>query len=239
MGVHRQHQHVGVAGGRRRAGLCVSAAVDADERLLRWPSAGSQPLCREPGCLDVRTGGLVWYFQAVHHGVWEYDFPGAPNLVDITVDGRPIKAVAIASKQAFTYVFDRETGEPVWPIEERPVPKGDVPGEWCAETQPFPTKPPAFDQQGVTIDDLIDFTPELRQEAIAILDDYAWGPIFTPPVLIDDRQAERRGHSSCPVWLVAPTGAAPISYRVDGKQYIVVAVGWDDMPSEYVALALP
>ena len=144
-------------------------------------------------CLDARTGALVWYFQAVHHGVWDYDFPAAPNLVDITVDGRPIKAVAIVSKQAFTYVFDRVTGEPVWPIEERSVPRGSVPGEWYAATQPFPTKPPAFDQQGVTIDDLIDFTPELRQEAIAILDDYEWGPIFTPPVLIDERPGGKRG----------------------------------------------
>ena len=343
-------------------------------------------------CLDARTGALIWYFQAVHHGVWDYDFPAAPNLVDITVDGRAIKAVAIVSKQAFTYVFDRVTGEPVWPIEERPVPPGDVPGEWYAATQPFPTKPPAFDQQGVTIDDLIDFTPELRQEAIAILDDYTWGSIFTPPVLIDERAGGNLGTMVVPglvggadwsgagvdpetgilyigsvdsgsvvgltrsenprsdvdwvmketrhipgprglllfkppygrlvaidlnegelLWTVAngdgprdhpaiahlnlpplgqggrvsplitktllffgegsnvgaaflPAGsggktfraydkgtgeavwqmdlpggttAAPISYMADGKQYIVVTVGWDDMPSEYVALALP
>ena len=144
-------------------------------------------------CLDARTGALIWYFQAVHHGVWDYDFPAAPNLVDLTVDGRQIKAVAIVSKQAFTYVFDRITGEPVWPIEERPVAEGDVPGEWYAATQPFPTKPPAFDQQGVTRDDLIDFTPQLREEALAILDDYAWGPLFTPPVLIDERPGGKRG----------------------------------------------
>ena len=117
-------------------------------------------------CLDVETGERVWHFQAVHHGLWDYDFPAAPNLVDITVDGREIKAVAIVSKQAFTYVFDRVTGEPVWPIEERPVAAGDVPGEWYAPTQPFPTKPPAFDMQGVSVDDVIDFTPELRQEAL-------------------------------------------------------------------------
>ena len=144
-------------------------------------------------CLDAATGELVWYFQAVHHGLWDYDFPAAPTLVDVTVDGREIKAVAITSKQAHTYVFDRVTGEPVWPIEERPVPAGDVPGEWYAPTQPFPTKPPAYDQQGVSVDDLIDFTPELRAEALAMLDDYVWGPFFTPPSLIDDRPGGTQG----------------------------------------------
>ena len=144
-------------------------------------------------CLDARTGERICHFQAVHHGLWDYDFPAAPTLVDITVDGRDIKAVAITSKQANTYVFDRITGEPVWPIEERPVQRGDVPGEWYAATQPFPTKPPAYDQQGVTIDDLIDFTPELREEAISLLDHYVWGPFFTPPSLIDDRPGGPQG----------------------------------------------
>ncbi|MCE2541114.1 MAG: pyrroloquinoline quinone-dependent dehydrogenase [Acidobacteria bacterium] len=144
-------------------------------------------------CLEARTGRLVWYFQAVHHGLWDYDFPAAPLLVDVTVEGRPVKAVAIPSKQAFTYVFDRVTGEPVWPIEERPVPAGDVPGEWYAPTQPFPTKPPPYDQQGVSVDDLIDFTPALRAEALAMLDDYVWGPFFTPPTLIDDRPGGTQG----------------------------------------------
>ncbi len=343
-------------------------------------------------CLDVTTGERIWHFQAVHHGLWDYDFPAAPTLADITVNGRDIKAVAITSKQAFVYVFDRVTGEPVWPIEERPVPQGDAPGEWYAATQPFPTKPPAFDQQGVTIDDLIDFTPELRAEAVAMLDDYVWGPFFTPPTVIDEEPGGTQGTLSVPglvggtdwngagvdpetgimyvpsahsgtviglvrsehprsdvdwvmkegrhipgpqglplfkppygrlvaidlnqgdiLWMVAngdgprdhpaiehlnlpplgqsgraaplvtktlvflgeganvgaaflPPGsggkmfraydkatgaivgeielpggttAAPISYAVDGTQYIVVAVGWDDMPSEYIALALP
>ncbi len=144
-------------------------------------------------CLDVQTGERIWHFQAVHHGLWDYDFPAAPTLMDITVDGRDIKAVAITSKQANTYVFDRVTGEPVWPIEERPVQQGNVPGEWYAATQPFPTKPPAYDQQGVTISDLIDFTPKLREEALAILDDYVWGPFFTPPTLIDDRPGGTQG----------------------------------------------
>ena len=149
-------------------------------------------------CVEARTGKLVWYFQAVHHGIWDYDFASAPILLDITVDGRDIKAVAVPSKQAFTYVFDRVTGEPVWPIEERPVPAGNVPGEWYAPTQPFPTKPPAYDQQGVTVDDLIDFTPELRAEALAILDTYVWGPMFTPPTLIDDRPEGTKGTMSVP-----------------------------------------
>ena len=132
-------------------------------------------------CLDARTGKRVWHFQAVHHGIWDYDFNAQPNLIDITVNGRQIRAIAEVSKQAFVYVLDRVTGQPVWPIEERPVPSGDMPGEWYARTQPFPTKPPAYDQQGVTVDDLIDFTPELRQEAIKILSRYRYGPMFTPP----------------------------------------------------------
>ena len=136
-------------------------------------------------CVDAETGERVWHFQAVRHGLWDYDFPASANLVDIVVDGREIKAVAVVSKQAFTYVFDRVTGEPVWPIEERPVPVSNVPGEQTSLTQPFPTKPPPFDVQGVTVDDLIDFTPELRTEAIQILNRYEWGPLFTPPTLID------------------------------------------------------
>ena len=132
-------------------------------------------------CLDAATGERVWHFQFVHHGVWDWDTPNAPILLDITVDGRPIKAIAQATKQAWLYVFDRVTGEPVWPIEERPVPRTDVPGERTSPTQPFPTKPAAFDRQGLTHDDLIDFTPELRAEAVEIVSQYRIGPIFTPP----------------------------------------------------------
>ena len=346
-------------------------------------------------CLDARTGQRVWHFQAVHHGIWDYDFPAAPNVVDIEVDGRTIQAVAAVSKQAFTYVFDRATGEPVWPIEERPVPTGNVPGEWYAPTQPFPSKPPPFDQQGTSVDDLIDFTPELRREALDIFTSHVTGPLFTAPSLIDNEPGGTQGtlqmpgvvggadwggaavdpehgilyvpsvhsesvigivpsehprsdmnlvlHSLAPVegpqelplfkppfgrlvaidlnqgeilWSVAngrgPTGhpalkdldlpdlgqpgrvsplvtktlvilgeggntgvvvlksiwggaggkmlraydkmtgdvlgevalpggttAAPMTYMVDGRQYIVVTVGWEDMPSEYIALALP
>ena len=348
-------------------------------------------------CLDARTGDRVWHFQAVHHGIWDYDFPAAPNVIDLRVEGRaePVKAVAAVSKQAFTYVFDRVTGEPVWPIEERPVPPGDVPGEWYAPTQPFPTRPPPFDQQGTTVDDLIDFTAELRRDALEVFEQVchrpalhaavAGGrvprryeghaadagrrrrgrlgrlggrpgdrhpvrpigaqrgghrhravrasrsdmrlvvqtlatlegpnelPLFKPPygrlVAIDLKrgeilwsQANGDGPRDHPllanldlpplgqpgrvsplvtksfvflgeggnagvvvlqslwggaggkmfraydkltgdvVWemeLPGGTTAAPMTYMVDGKQYIVVTVGWEDMPSEYIALALP
>jgi quinoprotein glucose dehydrogenase len=134
-------------------------------------------------CVDLKTGQRKWHFQLVHHSIWNMDIATAPVLIDINVDGKPVKAVAISSKQAFLYVFDRVTGKPTWPIEERPVEKGDVPGEWYSPTQPFPTKPPAFDIQGVTIDNLIDFTPELRAEAVKIVSKYKIGPVFTPPVV--------------------------------------------------------
>ena len=133
--------------------------------------------------VDIKTGVRRWHFQLVHHGVWDMDIPCAPILADIVVNGRPIKALAQLSKQGFLYVFNRETGEPVWPIEERPVPKGDTPGEWYSPTQPFPTKPPAYERQGLSIDDLIDFTPELRAEAVQLVSRYRIGPIFTPPSL--------------------------------------------------------
>ena len=131
--------------------------------------------------VDVETGQRQWHFQAVHHGLWDYDFPTHSNLIDITVDGRDIKALAQVSKQGFVYVFDRETGDPVWPIEERPVPQNsNMPGEVLSPTQPFPTKPAAFDYQGVTIDDLVDFTPEIRALALEAVDGWRLGPLFTP-----------------------------------------------------------
>ena len=133
--------------------------------------------------VDLQTGKRRWHYQLVHHGIWDFDIPCAPILVNITVNGRAIKAVAQPTKQAFLYVFNRETGEPIWPIVERPVAKGDVPGEWYSPTQPFPTRPPAYDRQGVSIDDLIDFTPELRAQAVKAIERYKIGPIFTPPVL--------------------------------------------------------
>ena len=132
-------------------------------------------------CLNAETGERVWHFQILHHGLWDYDPPAAPNLIDITVDGKEIKAVAQVTKQAFCFVFDRETGEPVWPIEERPVPQSTVPGESSSPTQPFPTKPAPFDRQGLTHDDLIDFTPALRKQALSIIEDYDYGTLYTPP----------------------------------------------------------
>ncbi len=152
--------------------------------------------------VNVETGKRAWHFQAVHHGVWDYDFPAAPTLVDITVGGRRIKALAQDSKQGFTYVFDRATGRPVWPIEERAVPGSDVPGEVLSPTQPFPTRPPAFDRQGVSEDDLIDFTPELRAQARDILEHYKHGPLFTPLSLY------KRGGTRGTISLPSSTGAA-------------------------------
>ncbi len=131
--------------------------------------------------VDLQTGKRKWHYQLVHHGLWDMDIPCAPMLVDMTVNGKTVKAVAQPTKQAFLYVFNRETGEPIWPIEERPVAKGDVPGEWYSPTQPFPTKPPAFDNQGISSDSLINFTPELHAEAEKLVSKYRIGPLFTPP----------------------------------------------------------
>jgi len=134
-------------------------------------------------CVDLRTGKRKWHFQIVHHPIWDYDLSSAPILADINVNGKAIKAVALPTKEAFLYVFDRVTGEPVWPIEERPVPKGDVPGEWYSPTQPFPTRPPAYARQAVTEDDLMDFTPELRAQALKAIEPFKNGPIFNPPTV--------------------------------------------------------
>jgi quinoprotein glucose dehydrogenase len=131
--------------------------------------------------VDIKTGLKKWHYQLVHHGIWDHDIPCAPILMDLVVDGKPIKAVAQPTKQNWLYVFDRVTGKPVWPIEERPVEKGDAPGEWYSPTQPFVTKPPAYERQGVTVNDLIDYTPELRAEAEKLVSQYKIGPIFTPP----------------------------------------------------------
>ncbi len=136
--------------------------------------------------VDAETGDRVWHYQMVHHGLWDYDPPAAPILMDITVDGKVVKAVTQITKQAFAFVFNRETGEPIWEIEERPVAQSDVPGEVTSPTQPFPTKPAAFDRQGATIDNLIDFTPELRAEALEIVSHFVTGPLFTPPSIKSD-----------------------------------------------------
>jgi quinoprotein glucose dehydrogenase len=133
--------------------------------------------------LDIKTGQRKWHYQLVHHGIWDHDIPCAPILMDLVVDGKPRKVVAQPTKQNWLYVFDRATGVPLWPIEERPVEKGDVPGEWYSPTQPFVTKPPAYERQGFSADDLLDWTPELRAEGLKIISMYKTGPIFTPPVV--------------------------------------------------------
>jgi quinoprotein glucose dehydrogenase len=133
-------------------------------------------------CVDLKTGQKKWHFQLVHHPLWDMDISSAPILADINVDGRAIKAVAQPTKQGFLFVFDRITGKPVWPIDEKPVEKGSVPGEWYAPTQPFPSKPPSYSRNGVSIDDLIDFTPAMRDAAQTIIAKYHIGPVYTPPV---------------------------------------------------------
>jgi len=135
--------------------------------------------------VNAETGEYAWHLQTTHHGLWDYDLPTAPALVDIEVDGKPIKALAQATKQAFLFVLDRETGKPVWPIEERAVPQSSVPGEETSPTQPFPTKPAPYMDQGVSEEILIDYTPELKAEAIKILENYNVGPLYTPPMSDD------------------------------------------------------
>ena len=135
--------------------------------------------------LDIRTGKRIWHQQIVRHDIWDYDPPTAPILADITVDGRRIKSVVQLTKMAFAYVFDRTNGNPVWPIEDRPVPQSDVPGEKTSPTQRFPTKPPAFDRQGMTREDVIDFTPETRELALKAIEGFRLGPVFTPPSIVD------------------------------------------------------
>ena len=179
-----------------KVGVWSLMSADAELGLLYLPTntpapdyygghrPGSNLFAESVVALDIETGDRVWHFQAVHHGLWDYDFPAAPSLVDIEVDGRPVKALAQVSKQGFLYVFDRVTGEPVWPIEERPVPTDtDIAGEQVWPTQPFPTRPAPFEYQGATIDDLVDFTPEIRRMAIEAVDGFRLGPLFTPQSL--------------------------------------------------------
>jgi quinoprotein glucose dehydrogenase len=177
------------------AGVWAQMSVDEDLGLVYLPvelPTGDYYGGHRPGAglygesvvaVDFQTGKRKWHYQLVHHGIWDMDIPCAPILMDITVNGRNIKAVGQPTKQGWIYTFDRATGQPVWPIEERPVAKGDVPGEWYAPTQPYVTKPPAYDRQGVSLDDLIDFTPELKAEAVQFVAKYKIGPMFTPPVV--------------------------------------------------------
>jgi len=149
-------------------------------------------------CLDIKTGKMIWYYQMIHHDIWDYDSPPHPVLIDIKVDGRPIKAVVQLTKQAFAYVFDRTNGKPVWPIVETPVPQTDVKGEWTNPTQPIPSKPPAYDHQGIKIDDLIDFTPALRAAATQALEGYRIGPIYTPAVQLTTGANAQKGTIQVP-----------------------------------------
>ena len=149
--------------------------------------------------VNLETGKRIWHFQFVHHGIWDYDLPCAPLLADVTVNGRKIKVVAQPTKQGVLFVFDRQTGQPVWPIEERAVEKGAVPTEWYSPTQPFPTKPPAYERQGFLPEEVIDFTPEIKAEAQKVLAQYKLGPLFTPPIT--------RGYEGKIGTLYVPNGA--------------------------------
>lgn len=133
--------------------------------------------------LDIETGQRKWHYQDEHHGLWDRDVPCASVLCDVPIDGKIVKVLAQPTKQAFLFVLNRETGEPIWPIPEVPVPAGDVPGEWYSPTQPVPSKPPAFDRQGVTEDVFADWTPEIKARALAIASHYKLGPLYTPPCL--------------------------------------------------------
>lgn len=134
-------------------------------------------------CVDLRTGKRKWHFQIVRHPIWDFDLSAAPILADITVGGRAIKSVALPTKQGLLYMFDRVTGEPVWPMDEMPVEAGDVPGEWYAPTQPIPSRPAAYSRNGVTLDDLLDFTPALKSAGAAFASRFKLGPLFTPPIV--------------------------------------------------------
>jgi len=176
------------------AGVWAPMSADPDLGLVYLPvesATGDQYGGDRPGAnlyasslvaVDVATGERRWHFQHTHHDIWDWDTPAAPILADLP-DGR--KLVVLLTKQAFAFVFDRATGEPVWPIEERPVPRSDVPGEWTSPTQPFPTRPAPFDRQGVTRDDFIDYTPEIRAAVDELLRTVRIGPLYTPPSLAD------------------------------------------------------
>ena len=176
-------------------GVWAQISVDLDLETVYLPveaATGDYYGAYRPGdnlfseslvAVDLNTGERKWHYQLVHHGIWDHDIPCAPILADVVIDGQLRKIVAQPTKQAFLYVFDRVSGEPIWPIEERGVELGDVPGEWYSPTQPRPTKPPPYDRQGVSEEDLIDFTPELRAKGIEVASWHKMGPIFTPPVV--------------------------------------------------------
>ncbi len=165
------------------AGLVYLPVEDPTSDLYGGHRPGNNLYGDSLVCVDLKTGQKKWHYQIVHHPIWDYDMPAAPILIDINVDGKPIKAVAQATKQGMLYVFDRITGQPVWPIEEKPVPQTDVPGEKTSPTQPFPSKPPAYSRNGVLESDLVDFTPELHAQAVEQAKRYRLGPVFLPPVV--------------------------------------------------------
>lgn len=179
-------------------GLAYFPLTSATNDMYGGHRLGNNLFANTLVCVRCATGQRVWHYQIVHHDLWDYDLPAAPVLADITVGGRRIKAVVQVTKQAFAFVFDRTNGQPVWPIEERPVPGSDTPGERTSPTQPFPTKPPPFDRQGVTVDDLIDFTPALRAEALQLVKQYRIGPLFTPPSIRGDGPDATKGTVQLP-----------------------------------------
>jgi quinoprotein glucose dehydrogenase len=196
--------------GDRELGLVYLPITAPTNDMYGGHRLGDNLFSQSVVAVQAATGKRAWHFQTVHHDLWDYDPPAAPILMDITVDGRPIKALVLLTKQSYAYVLDRATGEPVWPIVERPVLKSAVPGERTAPTQPIPTKPPAFDLQGATEENLIDFTPELRAEALEILRRYTHGPLFTPPSIREDRPGGNPGTIQLPGSVGGPnwTGGA-------------------------------
>ena len=201
----------GQISGRRGARPGLSAGRIADRRLLRRPSSRQRLFGESLVAVDLKTGKRKWHYQFVHHGIWDLDIPCAPILADITVNGRTIKAVAQPTKQGFLYVFDRDTGQPVWPIVERPVPKGDVPGEWYSPTQPFPTKPPAYDRQGVVDRRSDRLHAGAARRSGEARSRYKIGPIFTPPVV--SKSEGPLGDADAAGAAAAPTGRAARTIR--------------------------
>jgi quinoprotein glucose dehydrogenase len=169
-----------------QAGLVYLPIESPTQDIYGGNRPGANLFAESLVAVDLKTGVRRWHFQFVHHPIWDLDISSAPILADITVDGKPVKAVAVPTKQSFLYVFDRISGKPIWPIEERPVPQSTVPGEKTSPTQPFPTKPPAYARNFLSRDDVIDFTPELRAQALKLLESYKWEEtLFSPPIAGD------------------------------------------------------
>jgi quinoprotein glucose dehydrogenase len=182
--------------------------------------------------LDVQTGERAWHYQIVHHDIWNYDLPTAPILMDVTVDGEDREVVAMPTKQSMLFVFDRETGEPIWPIEEKPVPASTIPGEHLSDTQPFPTKPAPYEILGMSEDDLVDFTPELREQALEIISEFKMGPAFNPPLHRDNDEGYKAS-----IWCPGDNGgvniyAPPVA---DPNEGIIFLPSMKDCTSQIIA----